>query len=167
LHDYGEREKWNTNKSISGYSGYPFENFYTSNFDRSTIMQSQGFKREERQHKKVFEAIQIELDKKEIEFKNMQDAILKQEKSKNKDQDLNEMKLKSLKYQQAIYLESIQDMTKTLTSKHHQHLQTCMARISEGLQESSLQYSKMIDKLYSEMVQVKLKTSLEVKTLTQ
>ena len=40
-----------------------------------------------------------------------------------------------------------------------------MTRISNGLRESSNQYTKMIDKLYQEMIQIKLRTSMEVKKI--
>ena len=41
-----------------------------------------------------------------------------------------------------------------------------MIRIANGLKESSNQYTKMIDKLYQEMIQIKFKTTLEVKRIT-
>ena len=75
------------------------------------------------------------------------------------------MKLQTIKFQQDIYLTSLQEISQSLSSKEQIHLSNAMTRISNGLKESSHQYTKMIDKLYQEMIQIKFRTSMELQKI--
>ena len=77
------------------------------------------------------------------------------------------MKLPAIKFQQDIYLTSLQEISSSLSSKEQIHLSNAMTRISNGLKESSHQYTKMIDKLYQEMIQIKFRTSMEVQKINR
>jgi carbamate kinase len=63
------------------------------------------------------------------------------------------MKLKSIIFQQDIYLEELAELQNLLCKKdENKNVIALISRIAVGLKDSASQFTKMIDKLYAEMI---------------